>query len=344
MLNYVNDHSKELGRNYGNISSASVGAILRSLLVLEQEGADQFFCEPALDIRDFLRSSSDGRGIINILAAEKLFNSPKLYSTFLLWLLSELYETLEEVGDLDKPKFVFFFDEAHLIFQDAPDALLEKIELIVRLVRSKGVGVFFITQSPKDIPDSVSSQLGNRVQHALRAYTPKEQKVVKAVAETFRQETGADIEKQILELQVGEALVSTLDETGTPSFAKRVLIAPPKSAFGTVEGSERMRIINNSPFEQKYAEVIDRESAYEMLELAAKQSQIRETEEKQSAALEAERKKLEEQEKKLEQKQQKTSTRRTDSHMDRFTKNIMSTVGREVGRALFRGVFGNLKK
>ncbi len=344
ILNYVNDHSKELQREYGNISSASVGAILRSLLLLENEGADNFFAEPALDIKDFFKTSG-AKGVINILAAEKLFNSPKLYSTFLLWMLSELYEELPEVGDLDMPKFVFFFDEAHLIFADCPKPLLEKIELIIRLIRSKGVGVFFITQNPTDIPDSVAAQLGNRIQHALRAYTPKEIKVIKAVAETFRQGEGQDIEKEIMELSVGEALISTLDEKGIPTFVQKVLVCPPKSSFGTIEAARRAQIINSSPFYEKYSEIIDSESAYELLELAAKRSELQADENLKEDELTKRQAELEKKEKELlEKERKKTTTRRTDSNFDRFTKNMMSTVGREFGRVIFRGIFGNARK
>lgn len=346
ILNYVNDHSKELQRQYGNISSASVGAILRSLLLLENEGADNFFAEPALDIKDFFKTK-DGKGVINILTAEKLFNSPKLYSTFLLWMLSEIYEELDEVGDLSKPRFVFFFDEAHLIFDDCPKPLLEKIELIVRLIRSKGVGVFFVTQNPTDIPDSVAAQLGNRVQHALRAYTPKEIKVVKAVSDTFRQAEGENIEKQIMELSVGEALVSTLDEKGIPTYVQRVLICPPKSSFGTIEASKRLSIINSSPHYAKYSERVDSESAYELLEISAKRSELQADEALKDEELRKKQLELEKKEKELLEKERKkttTAARRTDSNFDRFTKNMMSTVGREFGRVIFRGIFGNLKK
>ncbi|MDO5717406.1 MAG: DUF853 family protein [Tissierellia bacterium] len=341
VLSYVNDHRKELQNDYGNISTSSVGAILRSLLLLETEGAEDFFAEPSLDVLDFLRTDKDGKGIVNILSAEKLFKSPKLYSTFLLWMLTEIYESLEEVGDLDQPKFVFFFDEAHLIFDDAPKALLGKIELIVRLIRSKGVGVFFITQNPTDIPDTVLAQLGNRVQHALRAYTPKEKKVIKAVSETFRQREDEDLESQIMELSVGEAIVSTLDPEGIPSYACRILICPPKSAFGTIEASERLGIINSSNLFEKYSQRIDSESAYELLQLKAQKSELSEDDDEINKKMEE----LKKREKELIEKQKSKSTgRRTDSNFDRFTKNMMSTVGREFGRVLFRGIFGNLKK
>ncbi len=327
---------------------------MRSLVVLEQQGGKIFFGEPSLDIADLMRTAEDGRGVINVLQATELFNQPTLYSTVLLSLLSELYEVLPEVGDLDKPKMVFFFDEAHALFKDAPKVLLEKIELIVRLIRSKGVGVFFVTQNPTDIPDGVAAQLGNRIQHGLRAFTPKELKTVATVAETFRQEGGKDLAKVIKELQVGEAVVSTLQADGTPSFADRVLIYPPKSMLGTVEPSALLSVINNSPLMEKYADAVNRESAHEQI-LAITEAKEAELIKKAEQAEEEKRAEKEAQEKaKLEEKAQKEAakaaqranqptSRKTDSVMDRFTKNLMSQVGREVGRVVTRDIMGMLK-
>ncbi|NOT59333.1 MAG: DUF853 family protein [Acidobacteria bacterium] len=276
MLRHVADHAKELTTSYGNVSAASVGAIQRRLLELETQGADKFFGEPALDLSDMMQSGSDGRGVINILAADKLLTSPQLYATFLLWLLSELYEMLPEVGDLDKPKMVFFFDEAHLLFTDAPTALLTKIEQVVRLIRSKGVGVYFVSQNPLDIPDLVLGQLGNRVQHALRAFTPRDQKAVKAAATTFRVNPALDTEAAITELGVGEALVSVLDEKGTPTIVRRAFIAPPESRLGAITPQERTSVIQGSAFYGHYEKALDRESAYEMLQRSAQQAPVQE--------------------------------------------------------------------
>ncbi len=264
MLQYVGDNGAQFTTEYGNISAASVGAIQRGLMQIEEQGGDRFFGEPMLDITDFMQTV-DGQGVINILAADKLMNSPRLYATFLLWMLSELFETLPEVGDLDKPKLVFFFDEAHLLFKDAPGALVERIELVVRLVRSKGVGVYFITQNPLDIPDSVLAQLGNRVQHALRAFTPRDQKAVKATAETMRPKPGLDIEAAITELAVGEALVSLLDAKGRPSITERVYVLPPGSQIGLITPEQRQVLIEGSLVAGVYEKTADRDSAYERL-------------------------------------------------------------------------------
>ena len=255
----------ELTTKYGNISKASVGTIQRQLLSFESQGAAAFFGEPAFEIADFIRADENGKGYVNILAASKLMQSPKLYATFLLWLLSELFEALPEVGDPDKPKLVFFFDEAHLLFEDAPDALMDKVEQVVRLVRSKGVGVYFITQNPIDIPEKVAGQLGNRVQHALRAFTPRDQRAIKAAAETFRINPGLDVATAITELKVGEALVSTLQEDGSPSIVQRTLVAPPCSRLGPVTDKERAIVQSISPCEGKYDTAVDRESAAEVL-------------------------------------------------------------------------------
>ncbi|MGE5332099.1 MAG: helicase HerA-like domain-containing protein [Nitrospirota bacterium] len=264
MLQYVGDNAKEFTTAYGNISAASVGAIQRGLLQIEQQGGTQFFGEPMLDIQDFMQTV-DGQGVINILAADKLMNAPRLYATFLLWMLSELFEQLPEIGDPEKPKLVFFFDEAHLLFNEAPKVLVERIELVVRLVRSKGVGVYFVTQNPLDIPDSVLAQLGNRVQHALRAFTPRDQKAVKATATTMRQKPGLDIETAITELAVGEALVSFLDAKGRPSVTERVYVLLPGSQLGPITPQQRQSLMASSLVAGVYEKTVDRESAYEKL-------------------------------------------------------------------------------
>ena len=264
MLQFVGDNASQFQTEYGNISPASIGAIQRGLLQIEEQGGDQFFGEPMLDIADFMQTV-EGQGVINILAADKLMNAPRLYATFLLWMLSELFETLPEVGDLDKPKLVFFFDEAHLLFKDAPTALVERIELVVRLVRSKGVGVYFVTQNPLDVPDTVLGQLGNRVQHALRAFTPRDQKAVKSAAETMRPNPGLDIAAVITELGVGEALISFLDAKGRPSVTERVFVLPPGSQIGPISAAQRQALIQGSLVAGVYEKTVDRESAYEKL-------------------------------------------------------------------------------
>ncbi|MET3461012.1 helicase HerA-like domain-containing protein [Variovorax atrisoli] len=264
MLQYVGENSSQFTTQYGNISAASVGAIQRGLLQIETQGGDKFFGEPMLNIADFMQTV-DGKGVVNVLAADKLMNSPRLYATFLLWMLSELFEQLPEVGDPEQPKLAFFFDEAHLLFNEAPKALVERIELVVRLVRSKGVGVYFVTQNPLDIPDTVLAQLGNRVQHALRAFTPRDQKAVKAAASTMRQKPGLDIETAITELAVGEALVSLLDEKGRPSVTERVFVLPPASQLGPITPEQRKALIAGSLVAGVYEKSVDRESAYEKL-------------------------------------------------------------------------------
>lgn len=265
MLQHVADRSAELRARYGNVSAASVGAIQRSLLRLESQGAEAFFGEPMLDVHDFLRVDEKGQGVVNILAADRLMQSPRLYGVFLLWMLAELYETLPEVGDLDKPRFVFFFDEAHLLFSDAPDVLVEKIEQVARLIRSKGVGVYFVTQNPLDIPDTILGQLGNRVQHALRAFTPRDQKAVRAAAQTMRANPALDVESAMMELGVGEALVSLLDDQGRPGITERVWIAAPGSRIGPAIEAERQAIRMASALGDKYDNTVDRQSAYEVL-------------------------------------------------------------------------------
>lgn len=358
MLNYVLENAKELSQYYGNIAPASVGAILRSIVVLEQQGAGVFFGEPSLEMEDLMRKDVTGRGVINILNAVKLNLQPTFYATVLLSILANLYETLPEVGDLDQPKLVFFFDEAHLMFNKTPDVLLEKIELIVRLIRSKGVSVFFVTQNPLDIPERVASQLGNRIQHGLRAFTPKELKNVAAIAESFRQAPGMDLERAIQELQVGQAVVSTLNEDGTPREADIVMIWPPQSYIGTMDASLLNGLLNHSPMMSKYEFVDDRESAHEIIlaQTQAKEQELIASAEREQAekerlkaekellkAQEAEQKAIERAQKQAA-KQQPTVARKTDSAMDRFTKNIMSSVGRELGRAITRGITGILKK
>ncbi len=277
MLQYVGDNASEFTTKYGNVSAASVGAIQRGLLQIESQGGDRFFGEPMLNISDFMQTVG-GKGVVNILAADKLMNSPRLYATFLLWMLSELFEQLPEIGDPDKPKLVFFFDEAHLLFNEAPKVLVERIELVVRLVRSKGVGVYFVTQNPLDIPDTVLAQLGNRVQHALRAFTPRDQKAVKATAQTMRQKPGLDIETAITELAVGEALVSLLDAKGRPGITERVFVLPPGSQIGPITPEQRKALIAGSLVAGVYEKAVDRESAYEKLTARTEATQAAQTE------------------------------------------------------------------
>ncbi len=324
MLQFVGDNASEFNTEYGKVSTASVGAIQRSILELQNQGAELFFGEPALNIEDFIQTDEKGKGYINILAADQLINSPKLYATFLLWLLAELFEILPEVGDLDKPKIVFFFDEAHLLFSDAPKALLEKIEQVVRLIRSKGVGVYFVTQNPLDIPQTVLGQLGNRVQHALRAFTPQDQKAVKAAAQTFRANPKLDVEKAITELAVGEALVSFLEEDGKPGIVQRAFILPPHAQIGPITQQERISIIENSPVKGAYEKIIDRESAYEMLKERSARSTI------------------EKEESKATQKEAKTPGRKGDTLMEAMLKSAARTVGSTVGRQIVRGILGSL--
>ena len=272
MLQYVGENASEFTTQYGNVSAASVGAIQRGLLQIETQGGSKFFGEPMLNLSDFMQTNSAGHGMVNILAADKLMNSPRLYATFLLWMLSELFEQLPEIGDADQPKLVFFFDEAHLLFNEAPKVLVERIELVVRLVRSKGVGVYFVTQNPLDIPDSVLAQLGNRVQHALRAYTPRDQKAVKATAQTMRQKPGLDIEAAITELAVGEALISFLDEKGRPNITERAYVMPPGSQIGPITSEQRQALLQDSLVAGVYEKEVDRESAYEILQARAQTS------------------------------------------------------------------------
>jgi len=343
MLMYVGENAKEYTLQYGNISSQSIGAIQRSLIVLEDQGGAKFFGEPSLEINDWMRTAEDGRGYINILHCVELFNSPALYSTFLLWMLSELFETLPETGDMSKPKLVFFFDEAHLLFEDMAKVLLQKIEQVVRLIRSKGVGVYFITQNPMDLPKDILGQLGNRVQHALRAYTPAEQKTVRAAAQTFRPNPAFDTETAITELGTGEALVSCLDSGGIPGIVERAFILPPQSKFGTIDDFARLRIVNSSPMSGKYDVEVDRESAYELLQAKVMQEQADEKEEKERLERQ---KQLEKEEKENERAERKT-TKRTYNRktlVERAADNVVGTIGRELGRTLIRGILGSLKR
>ena len=341
MLNWVSDHARELERDYGRISSASVTAILRRLLVLEEAGGEVFFGEPAIRVEHLMQSDFSGRGVISILDATTLYHSPRIYATFLLWLLSELMEELPERGDADRPRLVFFFDEAHLLFDKAPKALLERITQVVRLIRTKGVGVFFITQYPSDVPDEVIGQLGNRIQHALRAYTPNDRKSLRAAAETFRANPAFDTEEVIGQLGVGEALVSTLDAKGVPSIVERTLIAPPRSQFGPIDNMRRDELIKRSPLYSAYAQPVDRESAYEMLqkreaELAAQ---------RQREAEAAERAKAEEERRRQAEKDEQAERRRSGNRQsvgEALAKSIARSLGSTLGRQIIRGILGSI--
>ncbi|RVT89483.1 helicase HerA-like domain-containing protein [Sphingomonas crocodyli] len=354
MLTYCAQNADELSTKYGNVTKPSVGAIQRQLLQLESQGGDHFFGEPALDIHDMLGVDDEGRGFVNVLAADKLMQSPKLYATFLLWLLSELFQTLPEVGDPDKPKLVFFFDEAHLLFEDAPKALADKIEQVVRLIRSKGVGVYFVTQNPIDIPEDVAAQLGNRVQHALRAFTPRDQKAIQAAADTFRINPELNVVTAITELKVGEALVSLLQEDGSPGVVQRSLIAPPRSRLGPVDAKERGVIQSISPCSGKYDEAIDRESAEEILAARATAASAAADAAKAQVAADkaaAEQAKVEAKQREAELKeqarQQAAAAREAakPTAMDRAiqsaTRAAASSVGRQVANELGKAVFGS---
>ncbi|MEM9706168.1 MAG: helicase HerA-like domain-containing protein [Pseudomonadota bacterium] len=338
LLIEIGERTKELSLTYGHVSKASIGAIQRRLLTLETQGAKKFFGEPALDLDDLFAHDPEGRGFINVLAADKLMQTPQLYATFLLWLLSELFEELPEVGDPDKPKLVFFFDEAHLLFDDAPKALLDKIEQVVRLIRSKGVGVFFVTQNPADIPDSVSSQLGARIQHVLRAFTPKERKVVKTAAESFRPNKAFDTLEAITELGVGEALVSTLMKKGVPSVVDRTLIRPPSSRMGPITMGERASVMSGSPMGDKYDISVDRESAYELLaERAAR---------KLEAAAPAKSKSAKKTKSPKAKKTSKTKSRRSNRQSvgEAAIKTAARTFSSTLAREIVRGFLGGLKR
>jgi len=325
MLAFVADSAPELQKTYGNVSAATVGAIQRSLLVLEQQGADSFFGEPALNISDLMRTTPDGKGMVNVLAADQLMQNPRLYATFLLWLLSELFEELPELGDPDKPKLVFFFDEAHLLFSDAPNALVDKVEQVVKLIRSKGVGVYFITQNPMDIPESVLAQLGNRVQHALRAYTPTEQKAVRIAADSFRPNPKLDTAQVITELAVGEALVSVLQDKGVPSVVERTLVRPPASRLGPATDEERRRVMSASPVGMMYETTIDRDSAYEVLLKRTQEATVA-VEESQPEPVPRER------------------SRQTDTFMEAATKSLVRSASSQLGRQIVRGILGSIFK
>ena len=324
LLQFVAENANGLRTQYGNVSAASVGAIQRRLLMLEDQGGAQLFGEPALALADLLQTDERGHGIVNVLAADKLIQTPALYATFLLWLLSELFEELPEVGDRDKPKLVLFFDEAHLLFDDAPEVLLDKVEQVVRLIRSKGVGVYFVTQSPLDVPESVLGQLGNRVQHALRAFTPKDQKAVRAAAQTFRTNPALDTEQAITELGVGEALASVLDEQGKPSVVERILIAPPGSQLGPITPAQRQQMIRDSLVYGTYEQEVDRESAYEVLQRRAEE--VAAAAERESAQKEASR----------------SRSSGGQSMFEAFAKSALRSIGSQMGRQIVRGVLGSL--
>ena len=334
MLTWMADNRKALGREYGNIAPQTVAAIQRRLLVLQEQGGEEFFGEPALRIEDLMQVDFSGRGVISLLDATELYSNPRIYATFLLWLLSELMEELPERGDQPLPRLVFFFDEAHLLFDHAPRALLERITQVVRLIRSKGVGVFFVSQYPTDMPDEVLGQLGSRVQHALRAYTPKDRKAVKAAAETFRQNPAIDTASVITELGVGEALVSTLDAKGRPTVVDWCLMAPPRSRIGPLDPAERQEIFDRSPLKGRYDEQVDRESAYELLkkreeELAKKKAE--------AAREEAERKAA-------EQEKKRSGGSRRQSTGEAFFKSMVRTIGTQIGRSIARGILGSLSR
>jgi len=323
LLTHVAENAKDFQKDYGNLSSTSVAAIQRSLLVLEQQGADKFFGEPALKLDDLMQVDFSGNGVVSVLDATKLLPKPRLYATFLLWLLAELFEQLPEQGDADKPKLVFFFDEAHLLFDNAPKALTEKIEQVVRLIRSKGVGVYFISQSPLDIPEDVLGQLGHRVQHALRAFTPKDQKAVKAAAQTFRARKGFDVEAAITELGTGEALASVLDDKGSPTPVSRILIRPPESRIGPLNDAERSEHLKRSPVKDRYNTAIDRESAYELLKARGEKAAAA-AEEQKAAATPAKR------------------GREPESIASAMAKSAARAIGSQIGRQIVRGVLGSL--
>jgi DNA helicase HerA-like ATPase len=334
MLIWMADNAKTLQAEYGNISGASVGAIQRKLLVLEEQGAEDFFNEPAVNLDDLMKTDFSGYGVVNVLDASTLIHkSPKLYASFLLWLLAELFENLPEVGDAERPKFVLFFDEAHLLFDDAPDALLDKIEQVVRLIRSKGVGVFFISQSPMDIPEEVLGQLGMKIQHALRAFTPTDRKAVRAAASSFRQNPGIDTEQLITELGVGEALVSVLDAQGRPTPVEHVYIKPPESRIGPLTDEERKEYLLRSPYRGRYDQVIDRESAYEMLKRKAEQQA-------QAAAASAEEDLRVKQQAKEKAASTRHSTRQTP--VEAMITSAARSVGSQLGRQIMRGIMGSL--
>jgi DNA helicase HerA-like ATPase len=332
LLRFVAENAKLFSKQYGNISSASVAAIQRRLLVLDEQGAEHFFGEPALDLADIQRVDFSGRGVINVLAADKLIRKPRLYATFLLWLLSELFEEFPEVGNPEKPRMVFFFDEAHLLFSNAPRALLEKVEQVVRLIRSKGVGVFFVTQNPLDVPDTVLGQLGNRIQHAMRAYTPREQKAIRVAAQTFRSNPNLDTETAFTQMGVGEALVSTLQAKGVPGIVDRTLIRPPTSRIGPITDQERHEVRSRSPVGSRYDDMLDRESAAEMLQERAEKA-ARKAQQAEAAA-------EKEQSKSRPAKRRSTRQSPTEAAVKSFLRSMSTTLGREI----MRGILGVIKK
>ncbi|MGI6851519.1 helicase HerA-like C-terminal domain-containing protein [Mesorhizobium sp. 1B3] len=356
LLANIAERADEIGARYGNVTKPSVGAIQRSLLILEQQGASNFFGEPALKISDLMRTTRDGRGAINVLAADKLMMNPRLYATFLLWLLSELFEELPEVGDPDKPRLVFFFDEAHLLFDGAPKILVDRVEQVVRLIRSKGVGVYFVTQNPLDVPETVLAQLGNRIQHALRAYTPREQKAVRTAAETFRPNPDFDCAAAITQLGTGEALVSTLEAKGIPSMVQRTLIRPPASRIGPITPEERKEIMTQSPVAGQYDQVIDRESAFEMLQKRTGERAQAEEQAQQGDPGQGDGSRWtlpdfgNGQGRPAPSGRPRTTTYRQPRSSNRQTvaeaaiKSVVRSVGSQVGRALVRGILGSLKK
>ena len=339
MINFVGENSDEISKTYGNVASQSLSAISRKLLFIEDAGGDLFFGEPAIDIGNLLRTDTSGKGVVNILNATKLISNPLLYSMLLLYLLSEIYENFPEVGDLDRPKLVFFFDEAHLLFNNTPKVLQDKIIQVVRLVRSKGVGVFFITQNPLDVPESISSQLSNRIVHQLRAYSPKELKAINAVADTFRQEESMDIKEEIINLRTGEALVSFADESGAPTVADKALILPPHSSFATLTDGEYRALVDSSPLYTKYKEPIDRESAYEILLKRIEREKLEAEKEKSEAERQKE---LEVQRKELEKAQKSSRSKKT--YVDKGIDSMLGTITRTIGREIARGLLGSMTK
>ena len=343
MVQYVGDNAAEYKLTYGNISPQSVGAIQRALLTLEDEGGNIFFGEPDLKLADWLDWDEDGRGIMNILECQELVQHPLLYATFLLWMLSELYEMLPEAGDLEKPKLAFFFDEAHLLFKEAPKALLDKVEQVVRLIRSKGVSVWFISQSPSDMPDSVLGQIGNRVQHALRAYTPKDQKALRAAAQSFRANKNFDTEEVLQALGVGEALVSVLDEKGIPSIVQKANILPPRSSMAAAGEDAIQENIDANPLKRKYENAKDRESAFEVLQEEAEELREQEEKEAKKAAKEAEKKAAAKKTTSSRSSTKKSTAKKSKSAFDKVVTSAANTVGRELGKKLVRGILGSLK-
>ncbi|HEX2113305.1 MAG TPA: helicase HerA-like domain-containing protein [Alphaproteobacteria bacterium] len=340
LLAHMAENAADLKTSYGNVSAASVGAVQRGLLAIEAQGGDAFFGEPELDLADLMRKDGLGNGIVSILSAETLMMRPKLYATFLLWLLAELFERLPEVGDLDRPKLVFFFDEAHLLFDDAPAALVDKVEQVVRLIRSKGVGIYFVTQNPLDIPERVLGQLGNRVQHALRAFTPRDQKAVRAAAETFRADPKLDTAKAIMELGVGEALVSLLDEAGTPTVVQRALIAPPASRLGPLSTDERSALVRGSPLAGKYEQPLDRESAYE--KLTQRTTQPVEAQAQDPAPTPRSPWGAPRPEARPEPRARREPQTMTEMVVKSVARNVAGTIGRQIGNQIVRGILGSI--